>query len=167
MNAIVRMRQQTADYLHQRTPRERAMIGVAAVAVLLALIWFVLLAPALDGRARLERALPSLRQQAAELQAMSAEAKTLGAADPRTVAPMSRQTVEAALARKGIKAQNVAMIGDFAKVQLQGVSFPALLDWLDEARRTARMSVTEANVTAQSQAGTVDATLTLAQQKGE
>jgi general secretion pathway protein M len=42
-----------------------------------------------------------------------------------------------------------------------------MVAWLDEMQKTARVTVTEANVTAQGQIDTVNANLTLQQQKSE
>lgn len=60
-----------------RTEQERRFLGVGGAVVLLALLYLILVDPAVEGRAQLRRTLPQLRQQAAELQAMAQEAGRL------------------------------------------------------------------------------------------
>ena len=84
------------------------------------------------------------------------------------MAPISKESVETALTRKGMKPQNVTMIaGENVRVQLASVPFAGIIDWLSEMQKTALLSVTEANITALSEAGLVNATLLLRQRKSE
>ena len=76
---------------------------------------------------------------------------------------MTKENIEAALARSGLKAQNVMLSGDFAKVQLSAVSFANTLYWLDDMQKTARLSATDANIVALSQPDMINATFTLSQ----
>jgi general secretion pathway protein M len=55
------------------------------------------------------------------------------------------------------------MTGDFAKLQLNNVSFANLMAWLDAQRRENRIMVQDASVTGLPVAGQVDASLTLRQ----
>jgi len=64
-----------------------------------------------------------LRQQVAQMQALSREAAALSAKPATPLIEMSKQNIEAALARNGLKPQSVMLTGDFAKVQLASVSF--------------------------------------------
>ena len=59
------------------------------------------------------------------------------------------------------------LTGEFAKVQMASTSFGGLIDWLDDAQKTARLSVVEASITALPAVGMVDANITLRQQKSE
>ena len=59
------------------------------------------------------------------------------------------------------------MSGDLAKVQLNAVAFADTVQWLEELQKTARVSVVEANIDAQEQAGMVNASFTLRQQGSE
>jgi len=122
------------------------------------------LAPAIAGRAQLERSLPLLREQNAQMRALVLEASTLAG---KTAAPAAHDSIEQSLSRHGLAAQSVALMGDFAKVQLNGVAFATLLAWLDDVQHSARISVQEANVTAQAVPGIVNATLTLRLKKNE
>lgn len=160
-------RQALSVFWGQRNPRERRMLTVAVVVVAAGLIYALLIDPALSGRAELEKRLPPLRQQAAEVQSLAKEASALAG---KTAAPppaMTRQGIEASLSRKGLKAQNVSVSGELTKVQLNGVPFSATAEWLGELQKTARMSVVEAVVEAQEQPDVVNANLTLRQQRGD
>ena len=151
-----------------RNARERMMIATAMIVIVLGLVYVLLIDPALAGREQLNKSLPVLRQQVAELQAMTREASALLARTAPAVAPVSRESLETALTRKGLKPQNVTVTGDgIARVQLTSVPFAGVIDWLDEMQKTALLSVLEANVTALPEAGQVNANLTLRQRKSE
>ena len=149
-----------------RSGQERQLLVWAGAIVLLALLYLVLIAPALDGRARLRQELPQLRLQAAEMQALSAQAATLAGQAPTQVASMSSDSLNSSLAARGLTPQSLAVTGEYAKLRLSGVPFSSLIDWLAAQRRESRIAVQEANIVAQPAAGLVDATLTLHQGAG-
>lgn len=165
-------RQSFSEFWAVRDARERAMLAVAALVVTLGLAYTLLIDPALAGRDQLNKNLPELRQQVAQLQALSKEAAALSgkSASPlagKSAAPliaMSKENIEAALARNGLKPQSVMLTGDFAKVQLAAVSFAGTLNWLDDMQKTALLSVVDANIVALAQPDMVNATFTLRQQ---
>ena len=173
MNAVARMdsfgalKQALAGFWAERNRRERVMLLVAIVVVVAGLFYILLIDPAFSGRKDLEKRLPGLRQQSAELQALSKDAAALSAKASVAVAKMTRESLETSLAKKGLKPQNVTFTGDMAKVQLAGASFANLVDWLDEMQRTARASVADATIEPQTQPDTVNATITLRQQKSD
>lgn len=151
-----------------RNARERMFLAVAMIVIGFGLAYVLLIDPALSGRAQLSKNLPVLRQQVAELQAMAKEAGGLSAKGAAPVAPISRESLEAGLMRKGMKPQNIALTGDdVVRVQLASVPFAGVVDWLDEMQRTASLSAVEANVVALPEPGQVNATLTLRQLKSE
>ena len=156
-----------AAFWQQRDARERGMLVLAAAVIALALIYVVLIGPAMSGRAQLDKSLPSLRLQAAEMQVLAKQAAQFSGQSAARVPPASRESIEAALASKGLKAQNIVLSGDMIKVQLASASFAATLDWLDDMQKTARLTVQDTSFTALPQADTVSATLTLRQQKNE
>ena len=152
-----------SEFWAARNARERTLLAVAALVVAFGLGYAVLIDPALTGREQLNRSLPVLRQQVAQLQALAKQAALLS---EKPVAPpisMSRENIEAALARNGLKAQNVMLSGDFAKVQLSAVSFASTLYWLEDMQKTARLSATDANIVALDKPDMVNATFTLRQ----
>ena len=155
-----------AAFWEARSAQERQLLGIGAGFIVLALTYLLLLAPALDGRARLVKDLPLLRQQAATLQSLAREAAALSGQAPPQVAPMSRDSLSSSLASQGLTAQSVGMTGEYAKLRLTGVAFSSLLNWLDGLRRDGRIAVQDASIVAQPGAGLVDATLTLRQGGG-
>ena len=167
-----RSMQSYSEFWAMRDARERAMLVLAALVATLGLAYALLIGPALAGRERLNRNLPELRQQVAQMQALAKEAASLSgrsASGPAGVsaAPMamSKQDIEAALARNGLKPQSVQLTGDIAKVQLATVSFAGTLNWLDEMQKTALLAVVDANIVALAQPDMVNATFTLSRQR--
>lgn len=152
-----------ATFWAERSAQERKLLKAGAWVAALALVYAVLLAPALDGRAKLEKELPLLRQDAADLQALARQADEVKRQTPLQVPAMSRDSLAASLTTRGLSAQSLALTGEYAKLQLNGVAFAALAAWLDALRRENRIVVREASVTAQTKEGMVDATLTLYQ----
>jgi general secretion pathway protein M len=165
-STIGRVRGTALVYWAGRTDQERKFLGVGAAVVLLTLAWSMLVAPALDGRAQLRRALPQLRQQAAQLEALAQEAKALAGQPAQPVPLMTRETLAASLTSHGLSAQSLSLTGEYAKLQLNGVSFANLVTWLDAQRRENRISVQDGAFTALATAGQVDAALTLHQNTG-
>jgi general secretion pathway protein M len=149
-----------------RTEQERRFLSIGGAVVLLALLYLILVDPAVEGRAQLRRSLPQLRQQAAELQAMAQEAAKLAAAPATQATPLTREAVNTGLSGRGLTPQSLSMTGEYIKLQLNNVSFANLATWLDEQRRANRVLVQDAVVTALPVAGQVDATLTLRQNTG-
>jgi general secretion pathway protein M len=165
---MMRFNQAISDFWNARNERERKQLLLMVSVILLALVYMLLIEPAYVGREQLGKSLPTLRQQATELQALATQATTLSRETPPPPPPMTKETIEASMTRAGLPPQTVAIAGtDLAKVQLSGVSFASMVAWLDEMKKAARISVTEASITAQAQSDTVNATLTLRQQKSE
>ena len=154
-------RQSFSEFWAVRDARERAMLAVAALVVTVGLAYALLIDPALSGRDQLNKNLPVLRQQVAQMQALSKEAAALSGKSASPLIAMSKENIEAALARNGLKPQSVMLTGDFAKVQLSAVSFAGTLNWLDDMQKTALLSVVDANIVALAQPDMVNATFTL------
>jgi general secretion pathway protein M len=157
-------RQSFSEFWAVRDARERAMLAVAALVVTVGLAYALLIDPALSGRDQLNKNLPVLRQQVAQMQALSKEAAALSGKSASPLIAMSKENIEAALARNGLKPQSVMLTGDFAKVQLAAVSFAGTLNWLDDMQKTALLSVVDANIVVLAQPDMVNATFTLRQQ---
>jgi general secretion pathway protein M len=149
-----------------RTEQERRFLAVGGAVVLLAVLYLLLVDPALEGRSQLRRQLPQMRQQAAELQALAQEANTLARAPATQIPPITREAVDSSLNGRGLKPQSLSMTGEYIKLQLNNVPFAGLAGWLDEQRRANRVLVQDATVTALPVAGQVDASLTLRQNTG-
>lgn len=160
------IRERALTYWLARTDQERKFLAVGAGIVLVSLVYALLLAPALEGRESLQRSLPNLRQQAAQLQTMAAEASTLAANPVPPGPPMTRESLTASMTQRGLTAGSITMTGEYAKIQFNGVSFANLVSWLDAQRRENRVQVQDAAFTALAAVGQVDATLTLRQNLG-
>jgi general secretion pathway protein M len=150
-----------------RDARERAMLAAAALVITLALGYALLIDPALTGRDRLNKNLPVLRQQVAQLQALAKEAAALSVKPPAPLIAISKENIEAALVRNGLKPQSVVITGDFAKVQINAASFAGTLNWLDEMQKTALLSVIDANIITLDKPDIVNATFTLRQPRND
>jgi general secretion pathway protein M len=155
-----------AAFWQARTEQERKFLGVGGIVVGLALFYGLLIGPALDGRARLRKELPELRQQAAELQALALEAASLRGQNTIAPSPMTRDSLNAGLAARGLTPQSLTITGEYAKAQFNGVPFAGLVTWLDAIRTESRIAVFDASFSAQDTAGMVNATLTLRQGAG-
>ena len=159
-------RASAATWWSARTEQEQRMLSIGGAVLGLGLAWGVLIDPAMSGRARLEKELPQLNQQVAELQALAGEATQLAAQPAVQPQPLSKDGVAARLQASGLTTQNLAVTGDYIKVELKGVPFAGLVSWLDAVRREQRVTVQEGSVTQQGPAGQVDASLTLRQESG-
>jgi general secretion pathway protein M len=165
-SSIAQTREQLALAWRARTEQERKMLTIGFAVVAAALLYALFIAPALGGRAQLQKDLPRLRQESAQLSAMAREAAELARQPATQVAPMTRDSVAASLAAMSITPQSLTVSGESARLQLAGVSFANLVAWLDAQRRENRIAVQEAVIGAQGAAGQVDATLTLRQDVG-
>lgn len=168
MNASQRFnawKQQAAVFWNERNKREQNMLAAGIAVVAIALIYMLLLDPAMSGRSALEKKLPALRQQSAEVQDLAREAQALGSKTAAPPSAVTRESLETSLSGKGLKAQNLAVTGELIKVQFNGASFAAMIDWLAELQRNARVTVLDAKVEAQAQADIVNGSFTLRQQR--
>jgi general secretion pathway protein M len=164
---LARSRLSLTEFWAMRDAREHAMLSAAAAVVTFGLIYALLIAPAMTGRELLNKDLPLLRQQVAQLQALAKQAETLSGKPAPAAAAISRENIEAALARSGLRPQSVISTGDYTKVQLAAVSFAGTLTWLEEMQKTALLFVVDAEIVALAQADKVDATLTLRQARND
>jgi len=160
---LLKIQQSATAFWAMRDAHERRLLRVAAAAIIAALYYLLLLAPALAGRESVKRELPLLHDQVAQLQALSGEARALDGLTVADVAAMSKETLTAALATHGLKAQNVNMMGETAQIQLKGVSFANILSCLNELQQNAHIRVSAAKFTSLALGDQVDATLTLRQ----
>jgi general secretion pathway protein M len=163
-----------SEFWMARNARERAMLAVAALVIAFSLAYVLLIAPALAGREQLNKNLPKLRQQVAWMQALSKEATTLSgkatlsaSGSPTAPLAISKEAIDATLARNGLKAQNVMLTGDFVKIQFASVSFSGTLHSLDDMQKNTLLFVVDANIVALAQPDMINATFTLHQQRND
>jgi general secretion pathway protein M len=165
-NTVGRARERATTYWIARTEQERRYLAAGFTVVALALAYMGLIEPAVEGRAQLQRSLPALRQQAAQLESMAGQARALAGQPAVPVTPMTRETLLASLTARGITPGSLTLTGEFARLQVSGVSFANLVAWLDAQRRENRIAVQEGTFSAQDPVGQVDANLTLRQDTG-
>ncbi|RJG14710.1 type II secretion system protein GspM [Massilia cavernae] len=164
--SINQLKERIAVWWLARTGQERKYLTVGGAIALAALVYVIGIDPALAGRDALRKQLPELRQQSAELQAMALEASELAGRPVVQPAPMTEASLKTSLAARGITPASIAMTGEYAKLQMNGVSFANLVMWLDAQRRENRIAVQDMVATPQGPAGQVDAALTLHQGSG-
>lgn len=163
---VAQLRERLAVAWLARTEQERKFLTIGAAVAAVLLVYALAVAPAVAGRAQLEKTLPQLRQDAAQMRAMALEAGELARQPAQQVQPIARDSMAASLAAVSITPVSLTVAGETARMQLTGVSFANLVGWLDAQRREARVAVQEAAITAREPAGQVDATLTLRQDAG-
>lgn len=164
---IQQFRDTASAFWNERSEQERRILAIGGIVVGLALAYSVLVAPALEGRDKLRKALPQLRQDVAELKALGRTAAELAARPPVQAPPLSRDALNASLNAAGLKPQSLNLTGEYAKLELKGVPFAALVTWLDAQRRDSALMVQESAITGLATPGMVDANLTLRQASGQ
>lgn len=166
VNSVSRIKSQLVLGWIARSTQERKLLVIGAGVVLGTLVYLLLINPAVTGRAQLQKALPQLRQDAAQLRGMALEASELSRLPPAQGTPMSREALAASLTQMGLTPQALTMTGEFAKLTLTAVPFASLVGWLDAQRRDGRITVQDASISAAGEGGKVDAMLTLRQEPG-
>ncbi len=151
-------------FWNERTPRERSILVAGGALLLLLLLWFVLVEPALEGRARWQKDLPALRADYAQMQALAQQAGDVPA--PAGAArPADLGAIERSLADAGLKPQSLNVSDELVRASFTDVSFSALTDWLQRAQRDSRLVVSEASVNARDRIDRVDASVSLRKPK--
>ncbi len=148
----------------ERAPRERRLLTLGGVFLVLVAAYLVLIDPAASGSARLQRQLPQARAQAAELEALAAEAKRLratppaaapGAADAR--AALGRSLDDAGIA--AVRSQPLAN-GDL-HLSFANVPYSRWAGWLAQAEHALGVHAVTVTVKATPTPGNTDVELAL------
>jgi len=127
-------------------PRERRMVTIAGTLVLLALLWWVALAPALRTLAAARDEHARLDAQLQQMSTLQAQARALQA-QPRANRDESLRALESAV-RQGLGPNaQFAGAGDGANVAMRGAPADQLAQWLAQARSNARAVPREAHLT--------------------
>jgi general secretion pathway protein M len=136
-------------------PRERLGLTLAGVAIGIAVVWMIGVAPALRTLREAPIQIDALDLQLQAMQRMAAEARDLRGAAP-VPANQAAQALKSATDRLGDKGR-LAVMGDRATLTLNGVNGEVLRAWLTEARSGARARPVEAQLTRgpQGYAGTL------------
>ena len=159
--AFVMQRLRDHKFWRERTAREQGLLLTAIATLVLGVIYYALINPALEGRLYWQQLLPQLRADRSQMQSL---AKQLGNAPqpPKAVSPKAdRATLERSLADAGIKPASLEVSDELVRLRWADVSFRELTTWLVRMQREQAWSVTEASVNAKESVDRVDATVAL------
>ncbi len=125
--------------------REKTLVKLAAALVLLALLWQLLLGPALRTLGQAEAQARVLDQQLQQMQTLQAQAQALQSQPAIAYEEAQRALTQATQQALGGGAR-LQVAGDRATVNLQGAEPEALAQWLAQARLNARSVPLEARL---------------------
>jgi general secretion pathway protein M len=148
----------------ERAPRERRILVAAAVLIALAIVYLICIEPAARGVAKLQRALPQARHQAAQLDALLAEARTLRKA-PVSATPAAgdaRGAVLKSLEAAGLQPAHADPLpnGDM-RLSFANVAYGKWTAWLATAEQTLGVQTTAVHLKASGTPGNADIELSL------
>lgn len=156
------LRDTVSPFWDERDAREKKMIVLTGIFLGLVLIYLLLINPALNGRKQLQKTLPGLREQAAELQMLSKQAMDLhnaGSGAAATDVP-TEESIGNSLVHAGLKPRSINQTDDGIKVVLPGTSFSAVVAWLEDMQQSG-LATADAQFEALPDADKVNATFTL------
>ena len=140
--------------------REKMLTVAAAALIAVALVWLVLLGPALGTLRSAETQRRALDEQLRQMQLLQAQAQALQA-QPKQNHDDAVRLLELSVRQRLGTTGRILIAGDRATVTLTGASPDALAQWLTQARVNARALPGEARI-ARNAAGLWDGTLVLA-----
>lgn len=138
--------------------RERQLVVAGLALLLLALLWWVGVAPALATLRSAQTQRQLLDAQLQQMQSLQMRAKVLQA-QPRIAFDEARRLLEASVKPLGATAQ-LMLAGERATVTLKGASADAVAQWLMQVRLNVRAVPSDARLV-RSASGAWDGTLTL------
>jgi general secretion pathway protein M len=161
------------QFWNGRNAREKAALGAGAVVLLLAIAYLLLIEPARGGGAgggwggagwRLERGLPALRAQVAQLESLLAEVKTLKSRPQvATTSPSeARGALEKSLAAAGLKAARIVPLSDGdLQLTFADVPYAGWAVWLAGIERELGARAINVTASGNNTPGRVDVELAL------
>ena len=159
--ASVVQRLRNHKFWRERTPREQGLLLTTAATLVLGVIYFALINPALDGRHYWQQLLPQLRVDRAQMQSLAKQLGSAPTASQAVTPKTDRATLERSLADAGIKPASLEVSDELVRLRWADVSFNALTNWLVRIQREQACSVAEASVNAKESVDRVDATVAL------
>jgi general secretion pathway protein M len=139
--------------------REKTLTAGAGVLIVVALVWLVLLGPALGTLRSAETQRRALDEQLRQMQTLQAQAQALQA-QPKQNHDDAVRLLELSVRQRLGTSARILIAGDRATVTLTGTSPDALAQWLTQARVNARALPGEARI-ARNAAGLWEGTLVL------
>jgi general secretion pathway protein M len=152
------------QFWSERAPREKAILLSGAAVIVAAIVYLLLVEPANSGITRLERGLPQMRAQAAKLESLLGEVKSLRARPPvATLTPQeTRAAIDKTLASVGLKAARIVPLSDGdLQLTFTNVSFAAWAQWLASVERELGARAVSVTANATPTPGNVDVELAL------
>jgi general secretion pathway protein M len=131
-----------SEWLERRPPRERQLLILAGVLIVLAVVWWVAIAPALQTYRISGAAHAKLDAELAKMQAMALEAKQI-----KDLPIPSNQAAQAWLDESIKKLGKATLVvqGTRAQISFAGARAEALATWLAQARTAAQLLPVQAN----------------------
>lgn len=143
-------------------PREKTGVLLAAALVSLAVLWWVLLSPALHIWRSAEAETRSLDAQLQTMQSLQAQARTLQS-QPRLGPDEALRGLDASVKQQLGSTARLSVSGERATVTLKGASAEALAQWLMQTRINAHLLPTDARLSRNASASASwDGTIVLA-----
>jgi general secretion pathway protein M len=134
--------------------RDRRMLGLAAAFLVLVFAWLVAFEPAWNGRRQLERELPALRADLAQMDQLAAEARLAASSSRQSndSAMQLRGRLEETLADAGLTSSlaQLEVNGEMIEARFRQADFEKWLFWLDGAVRETRLRVVDLSITRES-----------------
>lgn len=152
------------QFWSDRAPRERRILVVGALFLVLLIAYFTLIAPAVSGITRLQRLLPQTGAQAAELETLVTEAKRLRALPPvgTTGSGDARTAIGASLEAAGLApAHSVPTPNGDLRLSFVNVPYSKWTTWLAGAEKTLGVHAIAVTVKATATPGNTDVELSL------
>ena len=140
-------------------PREQALLVAAGALVVLALLWWVALAPALGMLRSAEEQHRTLDQQLLQMRRLQAQAKAMQS-QPRQSQEEALRQLEATVREQLGPSARYSIAGERVTVTLANTPAAALAQWLSQVRTNARAIPGEARLV-RNAAGGWDGTLVL------
>jgi general secretion pathway protein M len=136
--------------------RERRLLLAMAGVLGVALMYLLAFEPAWQGRQKISKALPALRLEVAQVDALAGEIKRTSALVLTSSAVRGlRDEVQRSLDRAGLKSAVVTGSDEAVEVKLAGVSFQEVLNWQQAVQKDLRVRTVRMSIARDTKAGAV------------
>lgn len=147
----------------ERNQREKLMLSIAAALLIVLLGWFVLINPALHGRAYWKRQLVVMQGDLSHMRYLMTEISQLPVRTKSSRSLVSRQQLESNLNDKGLQADNLEIADTHVTARFIDISFASFTELLHQWQTTSQLVVEDITVTARDRIDRVDAHVILKQ----
>ena len=150
-------------FWRERSVREQRLLLMMAIFLLIGFVFFTLIEPALGGRSFWQQALPQLRSDRAQMQALASQLSVQASSAPSATGerPIDRTQLERSLSDSAIKTSSLDISERLIRLRCSDVSFDSLNRWLQQMHREHSYVVTDVSIIARERAGQVDASVSL------